>query len=81
MIGLTITRLTIDKVIIDQIMDKTLNVHLEIEVRVEIELEITIMTIRKVGVEIEIMIDQSNQDKAHYLMGETDLGPVPTMIV
>ena len=44
-IGATITTLTIDKVIIDQIRDKTLNGCLEIEVRVEIELEITIMTI------------------------------------
>ena len=30
-IGVTITRLTIDKVILDQIMDKTLNRHLEIK--------------------------------------------------
>ena len=40
----TITRLTIDEVIIDQITDKTLSGHLETEVIVEIELEITIMT-------------------------------------
>ena len=45
MIGATITRLTIDKVLIDQIMDRTLNEHLETEVKVEIELEITTMTI------------------------------------
>ena len=43
--GVTITRLTMYEVIIDQIMDKTLNRHLEIEVRVEIDLEITIMAI------------------------------------
>ena len=43
-IGVTITRLTIDEVILDQIMDKTLNGHLEPEVKVEKELEIT-MTI------------------------------------
>ena len=43
--GATITRLTIDKVILDQIMDKTINRHLETEVKVEIEMEITIMTI------------------------------------
>ena len=74
-IGAIITRLTIDKVIIDQIMDKTLNGCLETEVRVEIELEITIITKQEVEVEIEIMIDQSNPDKTHYLMEETDLGP------
>ena len=51
-IGATITRLTIDEVIIDQLTDKTLNGHLEIEVSVEIELEITIMTIQEVEVEI-----------------------------
>ena len=44
-IGVTITRLTIHKVILDQIMDKALNGHLETEVKVEIELEITTMTI------------------------------------
>ena len=80
-IGATITRLTIDQIIIDQIRDKILSGHLEIEVRVQIELEITIMTIQEVEVGIEIMIDQSNPDKAHYLMGETDLGPDPTVIM
>ena len=44
-IGVTITRLTIDEVILDQIMDKMPNGRLEMEVKVEIELEITIMTI------------------------------------
>ena len=78
-IGVTITRLTIDKVILDQIMDKTLNGHLETEVKVEIEIEITTMTIQEVEVEIEIMIGQFNQDKAHYLMEETNLGPDPTL--
>ena len=43
-IRVTITRLTIDEVILDQIMDKILNGHLETEVKVEIEMEIT-MTI------------------------------------
>ena len=47
-IGVTITRLTIDKVAIDQIMDKTLNGHLETEIKVEIELEITTMTIQEI---------------------------------
>ena len=44
-IGVTITRLTIDEVILDQIADKTFKEHLETEVKVEIELETTIMTI------------------------------------
>ena len=42
-IGVTITRLTIDEVILDQIMDKTPNGHLETEVKAE--MEITTMTI------------------------------------
>ena len=52
--------------------------HLETEVKVEIVLEITTMTIRKVEVEIGIMIGQFRQDKAHYPMGEVDPGPDPT---
>ena len=44
-IGVTITSLTIDEVILDQIADKTLNGLLETEVKVEIELGITTMTI------------------------------------
>ena len=79
MIGATITKLTIDEVILDQITDKALNGHSKLEVKVEIELEITIMTIQEVEVEIEIMTDQTDQDKAHYLMVEVDLGPDPTL--
>ena len=78
-IGVTITRLTIDEVILDQITDKMLNGHLETEVKVEIELEITIMTIQEVEVEIEIMTGPFSQDKAHYLMEEMNLGPDPTL--
>ena len=78
-IGVTITRLTIDEVILDQIMHKMLNGHLETEVKVEIELEITIMTIQEVEVEIEIMIGLFSQDKAHYPMEEMNLGPDPTL--
>ena len=37
-IGVTITRLTIDKIILDQITGKMPNGHLETEVKVEIEL-------------------------------------------
>ena len=44
-IGVTITRLTIDEVILDQITDKMPNGHLETEIKVKIEPEITIMTI------------------------------------
>ena len=46
-IGLAITRITIDEVILDQITDKMPIGHLETEVKVEIELEITIMTIQE----------------------------------
>ena len=46
-IGVTITSITIDKVILDQITDKMPNGHLETEVKVEIELEITMMTIQR----------------------------------
>ena len=44
-IGVTITRLTIGEVTLDQIIYKMPNGHLETEVKVEIELEITVMTI------------------------------------
>ena len=44
-IGVTITQLTIDEIILGQITDKTLNEHLAIEVKVEIELEITTITL------------------------------------
>ena len=44
-IGVTITRITIDKVIADPITDKMPNGHLETEVKVERELKIIIMTI------------------------------------
>ena len=69
----TITRLAIDEVTIDQIMDKTLNGHLETEVKVDIELEITTMTIQEVEIEIEIMIGPFSQDKAYYLMEDPTL--------
>ena len=60
-------------------MDRTFNGHLETEVTVEIEVEITIMTMQEIKVEIEIMIGQFSQEKAHYLMGKTDLSPDPTL--
>ena len=78
-IGVTNTRLTIDEVILDQIMDKTPNGCLETEVKVAIEMEITTMTIREAEIEIEIITGPFNQDKVHYLMGGTNLGPGPTL--
>ena len=62
------------EVILDQIADKMPNGHLEIEVKVEIELEITIINIQEVKVEIDMIGDLFSQDKAHYLMKETNLG-------
>ena len=79
MIGVTITQLTIDEAILDQIMDKTLREHLETEVKVEIELEITIMTIQEVEVGIGIMTGPFTQDKVHYCMEEMSLDPNPTL--
>ena len=78
-IGVTITRLTICKVTLDQIMDKMPHGHLETEVKAEIELEITIMTIQEVEVEIDMITDLFSQDKVHYLMEEMNLGPDPTL--
>ena len=73
-IGVTTTRLTTDEVTLDQITDKMPNGHLETEVKVEIELEIMIMNVREVEVEIDIITGPFSQDKAHYLMEETNLG-------
>ena len=44
-IGVTITRITIDEVMPDPITDRMTNGHLETEVIVEIELKIIILTI------------------------------------
>ena len=74
MIGVIITKLTIDEVILDKITDKMPNGHLETEVKVEIELEITIMTIQEVEVEIDMITGLVSPDKAHYLMEEMNLG-------
>ena len=71
-IGITITRLTIGKVILDQIMDKMLNGCLGTDVKVGIEQEIVIMTIQEVEVDIEIMTGQLS------LMEEMNLDPGPT---
>ena len=74
MIGVTITRITIDKVMSDPITDKMPNGCLETEVIVEIELKFIIMTIQEVEVEKDMITDPHNQDKAHYLMEEMNLG-------
>ena len=78
-VGATITRLTIGKVILDQITDKMLSRHLGTEVKVEIELEITLMTIQEVEVEIGIMTGPFIIDKVPYLMEEMNLDPGPTL--
>ena len=52
----------------DQITDKMPHGLLETEVKVGIEMKITIMTILKVGVEIEMTIDPSQGE-------EKNLGP------
>ena len=71
MIGVAITKITIDKVIQDQITDKMLNGHLETEVKVGIEMKITIMIILEVGVEIDMIRDPFSQE-------EKNLGLDPT---
>ena len=58
----------------DPITDKMPNGRLETEVIVEIELKIMIMTIQEVEVETDMITDQYNQGKAHYLMEEMNLG-------
>ena len=63
----------------DPITDKMPNGHLETEVIVEIELKIIIMTIQEVEGETDIITGPYNQDKAHYLMEETNLGLGPTL--
>ena len=63
----------------DPITDKMPNGHLETEVIVEIELKIIVMTIQEVEVEIDMITDPYKQDKAHYLMEETNLGLDPTL--
>ena len=54
-IGVTITRITLDKVMPDPITDKVPNGHLETEVIVEIELKIIIITIQEVEVEMDMI--------------------------
>ena len=70
-IGVIIIRITIDKVIRDQITDKMPNGLLGTEVKVGIEMKIITMTILEVGVEIETIADLSQGE-------EKSLGPNPT---
>ena len=71
-IEVTITKLTIDVVTIDQIMDKMFSGCLGTEVKVGIELENITMTIQEVEVEIDIMTDPFS------LVEEMNLDPGPT---
>ena len=57
----------------DPITDKMPNGRLETEVIVEIELKTMIMTIQEVEVETDLITDQYNQGKEHYLMEETNV--------
>ena len=68
MIGVIITRITIDKEIRDQITDKMPNGPLGTEVKVGIEMKIIITTIPEVGVEVETIVDLSQGE-------EKNLGP------
>ena len=79
MIGVTITRITIDEVMPDPITDKMPSGCLETEVIVEIELKIIIMIIQEVEVEKDTITDPYSQDKAQYLMEEMNLGLGPTL--
>ena len=56
-IGVAITRITIDEVIRNQITDKMFNGLLETEVKVGTEMKITVMIIQEVEVEIDMIID------------------------
>ena len=67
-IGVAITKITIDEVIRDQITDKMQSGLSETEVKVGIEIKITIMIIQEVGVEIDMIIDPFNRE-------EKNLGP------
>ena len=63
-----IIRITIDEVIRDQITVKMPNGILGTEVIVGMEMKITIMIILEIGVEIDMIIDPSNEE-------EKNLGP------
>ena len=79
MLGVIIIRITIDKVIQDQITDKMPNGLLETEVKVGIEMKITIMSILEVGIEIEVIVGPS-QGEEKNLGPDLTPGLVPIMI-
>ena len=62
MIGVAITKITIDEVIQDQITDKMLSGLSETEVKVGTEMKIAIMIIQEVGVEIDMIIDPFHRE-------------------
>ena len=62
-IGVAITKITIDEVIRGQITYKMPNGLLETEVKIGIEIKITIVIIREVGVEIDMIIDPFNREE------------------
>ena len=67
-IGATIIRITIDKVIQDRVTDKIPSGLLGTEVKVGVEMKTTIITVQEVGVEIDMIIGPFNRE-------EKNLGP------
>ena len=61
-IGVVITHITTDEVILDHTTDKTHNGLLETEVKVEVEMKTMVMIILEVEVEIEIKGDEKIPD-------------------
>ena len=59
-IGVVITHITLDEVILDRTTDKTHNGLLETEVKVEVEMKTMVMINLEVEVEIEIKGDKKN---------------------
>ena len=59
-IGVVITHITTDEVILDPTTDKTHNGHLETEVKVEVKMKTMVMIILEVEVETEIKGDEKN---------------------
>ena len=78
LIGAIIIRITIDKVIQDQITDKIPNGLLGTEVIEGIEVKIKIMIIQEVGVEIDLIIDPLSREEKNLGL---DLTPGSIIIV
>ena len=80
LIGVTITRLTIDEVTLDKITDKVVNEHLETEVKVRNRARnYNNEYMRGRSRDMEIMIGPFSQEIVCYLMVEMNLGPDPTL--